>query len=513
MKSGIFTSALNNSWKRPWLAPVLVAFLAPAAMNSQVLAPGDVVVAEGGLFHIYNHNGLYKGVIGNVPARLYYTATGCAFNTDFSKLYAVDYQDNLVRVYDATGTVHPELKAIDTSAGGTGHVSSLVFDHAGNWYVSHHDGSVGVIKYSPNDVPLMFYYPQTDFKPGGLPDAVDYLDISKDGNTLFYTDNSGQNVKRFDVATNTQLPAFSGPLPVPYHGVERATELRLLPPYDGSGGLLVVDPYGVRRLDGSGNVIQTYDAVGQIRSDYHGSPNNIALDPSGTSFWVEQDEGEGQMPLLYRFNIATGMVEIGPISGSAHDFGELCVRGGTVTNADTTPPAVSLVKSIAGPPRQVVLASQDTESGLKSIAVVECSNCTAVNDAFTPGTNLPVTTTATRTNPNGNASIKLQVTDMAGNTATFDPVDFEISEEGGERRKTVDISPEETKIILSNGTPGIHTIKVRVNGTELPAIHLENGASDTIDISKDIVQGIQNQVTLSARGHIHGTAWVVITQP
>jgi hypothetical protein len=90
--------------------------------------------------------------------------------------------------------------------------------------------------------------------------------------------------------------------------------LRLLPPGDGSGGLLVTHvrrnedqtyfESDIKRLDGSGNVVQTYSVSG---ADFWFS---LALDPNGTSFWA----GDGFTGNVYRFNIFTGARELGPIS-------------------------------------------------------------------------------------------------------------------------------------------------------------------------------------------------------
>jgi hypothetical protein len=42
-----------------------------------------------------------------------------------------------------------------------------------------------------------------------------------------------------------------------------ASALRLLPPGDGTGGLLVADRNNIKRLDGNGIVVQTYDFLGE----------------------------------------------------------------------------------------------------------------------------------------------------------------------------------------------------------------------------------------------------------
>ena len=102
-------------------------------------------------------------------------------------------------------------------------------------------------------------------------------------------------------------------------GGGQAFALRLLPPGDGSGGLIVADRTNIKRLDGAGAVVQIYDAAGE---------NNwfaMNLDPNGTSFWAA-DFGTSN---FYRFNIVTGAIEVGPINtgtGSNTVFG-LAVKG------------------------------------------------------------------------------------------------------------------------------------------------------------------------------------------
>lgn len=472
------------------LSLVLVS-AAPIAACSQTISPGDVIAGIGrGQYAIYSNGGVYKGTISS-PHDFGYT-TGCAFTKDSSKLYTTYFSDDVVKVFDATGTAHPVLKTIDTSSAGDSN-ESLVFDQAGNWYVGHADGAHGVMKFSPSDELMKTYYPTVEDR------GTDWIDLAKDQKTLFYT-SEGLHMKRFDISSNTQLADFSGALP----GSEGYAH-RLLSPFDGSGGLLVAKTEKILRLDKSGNVIKTYTAPGaQIWFA-------LNLDPNGTSFW-SGDVGTGK---LYRFNIATGAIEVGPIQTKAgsYSLGGICVQGEITPSVDTIPPIIVLDKIVSGPPKQVVLGSHDTQTGLKSLTVLECSNCTAVNEAFTVGTNATVTTTATKTDPSESSAIKLQATDVAGNTTTFDPIDFEITERGAVKEKTVLISPEETKVIIANGTPGIHSFEVTVNGKLLPLVRLKDGGSATIDISKYIAPPTQNRVTIYALGSPHGTAWVVITQP
>jgi len=140
----------------------------------------------------------------------------------------------------------------------------------------------------------------------------DWIDLSSDQQTMFYT-SEGALVKRYDVSSSTQLGDFADT------GVSICYALRLLPPGDGSDGLLVAATEDIRRLDSAGTVIQTYDATGE------NSWFALNLDPNGTSFW-SGDFGTGN---FYRFNIATGAIEVGPINtgtGGSTLFG-ICVAG------------------------------------------------------------------------------------------------------------------------------------------------------------------------------------------
>src|SRR5207237_136341 len=139
-----------------------------------------------------------------------------------------------------------------------------------------------------------------------------------DQRTMFYT-SEGRKIKRYDVSgSGTQLSDFAtlpGSDP-PF----RAYAFRLLPPGDGSGGLLVADSDNIKRLDGSGNVVQTYDAPNV------GDWFALNLDANGTSFWSENKDNGA----IYKFNIASGDIErqIQAIASSTHG---LCSKGEITT--------------------------------------------------------------------------------------------------------------------------------------------------------------------------------------
>jgi len=132
------------------------------------------------------------------------------------------------------------------------------------------------------------------FETGGS----DYIELSSDGSTLFYA-SAGRTILRYDLALDVQLapfatlPAQDGPRP----GLRG---LRLLPPYDGSGGLLVCDGVNVTRLDATGSVVQTYTPT---PDDQARDLDKLELVPQGDQFWVSDQYSTW----MFKFDVATGV--------------------------------------------------------------------------------------------------------------------------------------------------------------------------------------------------------------
>ncbi len=287
----------------------------PAASLAADWAQGDAVVAVGnGSYKVYSNSGAFKETLSDGFGGL---TTGCAFDAA-GDLYTTNFTNNVVVKYSE---VPPHLVLLSFSTAGVTPPTdtaneSLLFDAAGNLYVSHADGDpvstgTAVHKYTAAGTLLQEFNVVTERR------GSDWLELAANQTTLFYT-SEGRRIRRYDVAASVQLPDFvflSGGL---FSG-NVAYAFRLLPPGDGGGGLLVADAAEIKRLNGSGVVVQTYDAAGE--------DNWFALnlDPNGTSFW-SGDLTTGQ---FYRFNIATGAIEAGPISTGAPSgtFGGICVRG------------------------------------------------------------------------------------------------------------------------------------------------------------------------------------------
>lgn len=267
---------------------------------------GHVFVSTNtGQYHVYSNSGLLKETIFDGLGGF---TTGCAFDSNFD-LYTTNFANNTVVKY-AGSHPHGILQTINTSGDPESESvadsnESIVFAANGDFYVGHADGNRDIQRYNSAGVLQATFDVATEVR------GSDWIDLSNDQVTMFYT-SEGRLIKRFDVSTNMQLADF-GVLPGTTVTFQ-AFALRLLPPGDGTGGLLVADRANIKRLDGSGGVAQTYDVTGE--DDWFA----LSLDPNRKSFWSgTRDTGN-----FYRFNIATGAVEIGPIN-SGPLFG-LCVK-------------------------------------------------------------------------------------------------------------------------------------------------------------------------------------------
>lgn len=124
--------------------------------------------------------------------------------------------------------------------------------------------------------------------------GTDWIDLASDQRTIFYTSEANV-IYRYDVGSRRQLVPFAV-LP----SSDRLFGLRLLPPGDGSGGLLVAAGIEVYRLDARGRVVQRYDADEDAFF-------SINLSPDAKTFWAaSQRPGGGDR--VYQFDIATGQL-------------------------------------------------------------------------------------------------------------------------------------------------------------------------------------------------------------
>ncbi|MGH2724511.1 MAG: hypothetical protein ACRDI0_09670 [Actinomycetota bacterium] len=284
-----------------WVIAVSTVLLSvPPASASTTWNIGDVFVGvANGSYNVYTNDGTFKETISDGSEGGF--TTGCSFNPDLSQLYTTSFSAGTMPVYQ-NASPHP---IVDTITPPRGTPESVVFAANGHFFVGG--------PFNPQIDEYDAAHTLVDSDTVTVADGTggpDWIDLSADQATMFYA-TEGRIIGRFNVATDTDLSDFAT-LP----GTGQAFALRLLPPGDGSGGLLVADRVEIKRLDGFGTVVQTYDVAGE--------DNWFALnlDPNGTSFW----SGDFGTNNFYRFNIATGALELGPVASGGALFG-ICVKG------------------------------------------------------------------------------------------------------------------------------------------------------------------------------------------
>jgi uncharacterized repeat protein (TIGR01451 family) len=332
--------------------------LAASATAATAWNVGDVFAGiASGSYNVYSNSGAFKETISDGSGGF---TTGCSFNPSLDKLYTTNFSASKVVVYDNTSP-HSIVQTITT---GKAAAESIVFAGNGHFFVG-----------GPSDPEIEEYdasgtLVDNDTVAADGTGGPDWIDLAADQKTIFYTSES-RVVRRFDAAGDVQLADFAT-LP----GAGTAFALRLLSPGDGSGGLLVADRGDVKRLDGSGAVVQTYDVSGED------SWFSLNLDPNGTSFWA----GDFGTNNFYRFNIATGAVEVGPIASGGALFG-LCLKGeitAAVGNIVLTPPTA---QNEAGTSHTVTAtvtsAGNPLPGGLVSFSVIAGPNTGEVSNPNT----------------------------------------------------------------------------------------------------------------------------------
>ena len=309
------------------LQVILVVVLASGA--SSLLASnwrvGDVFVAIGnGQYKVFDKDGNLKETIPDGQDGM---TGGCAFDSTYH-LFTTNISHAKVfryRIDDPHGVLQVINPASQTSGAG-----SVVFARNGDFYVG--DPTAGAIrKYDHAGVLQMTY--SVAVENGG----TNWIDLTRNGKVIFYT-SEGRLIKRFDVFNNAQLPAFAN-LGNPGSPYFQLFALRLLP----DGGLLVADKKNIKRLNSSGAVVKVYDAEGQ--NDWR----SLNLDPNGLSFWA----GDATSGKLYRFNIATGAIEVGPVSIQSGSLSGLCVYG-AFSAAQASPQVLNAIVVTAANPTATI---------------------------------------------------------------------------------------------------------------------------------------------------------------
>lgn len=156
---------------------------------------------------------------------------------------------------------------------------------------------------------------------------------------------------------------------------------------------------------------------------------------------------------------------------------------------------------------------QDGDSGLFRIETTELTNARIDPPlSFALGTRSPVAVNAVKMDPNKSSRLALRITDACGNVTSCDPVlTLRIRETGKPESQTIgDLPQAESKLTVFNGSPGVRTLKIDVNGRKFLLTSLRDGEQRAVDLSPAMVAGDGNVVTLTAQGKPGGNVEVLI---
>lgn len=196
------------------------------------------------------------------------------------------------------------------------------------------------------------------------------------------------------------------------------------------------------------------------------------------------------------------------------------VQVGLPNNCCGVPDANCPTCNMAGPfvngmgQSYIEVTLQDTESGLGFIVPTQQSNISVQSSGFMYGTPSPTVVTGTKQNQSQKASVQLTVVDACGNTVLCDPLvaDLALRGNGKPIEQTHTRLPQAEHFVrVVNGSPGIETLRVFVNGRRYPLRNLRDGEVRTLDVAAAMLPGNTNVIVLRAAGGPDSSATVMIS--
>lgn len=141
----------------------------------------------------------------------------------------------------------------------------------------------------------------------------DFVELATDQHTIWYT-SAGTLILKYDLTTSSALGTFAT-LPALGNVRPGARGVRLLPPGDGSGGLLVAYGSVVYRLDSSGAIVATYTPSPSSAAQ---DLDKVEITADATKFWVSDQ----LTARLFQFDMLTGLQTAMIVTGLPE--GQLC---------------------------------------------------------------------------------------------------------------------------------------------------------------------------------------------
>lgn len=256
----------------------LLAGVRPAASAPQTqfgkFQTGDVLVSLGPSQVLWYDSG--GKFIGTLFSKFEAHLGALAIDPAGISLYVTSVDQNHISLFDLS----PEFIG-EFGSGYDSGLISIVFDQEGNLYAAEYSTNANILKFDTagNLIDKFNVLASISNEPPSFPVPI-WIDLSVNQQTLFYTFGE-REILYFDVFSGDPSPQVFATLPdAPNKETSAAAALRLLPPGDGSGGLLVADFFEIKRLDAFGETILHYDATEEDQW------LSLSLNPDGKSFWA-----------------------------------------------------------------------------------------------------------------------------------------------------------------------------------------------------------------------------------
>jgi hypothetical protein len=181
------------------------------------------------------------------------------------------------------------------------------------------------------------------------------------------------------------------------------------------------------------------------------------------------------------------------------------------TTADLTKPTCS-ISVAAGPPATATFTVQDVLAGLERLVITREVNATDLGLDFGIGQTTPGTVNFTKTNQKLVAQVGLQITDLAGNVTTCDPMLANISQggQGPSVQVVPGLSQSDHILHIANGSPGVTRLIVGVNRRWARVETLTPNQQLTLELAPALQPGNANTVVFIALGRQPGSATLLL---
>jgi hypothetical protein len=174
------------------------------------------------------------------------------------------------------------------------------------------------------------------------------------------------------------------------------------------------------------------------------------------------------------------------------------------------PPPTFGIDALGAPFTRVIV--QDADTGLAAINMLYTLNLSVDVAGFSFGTKNPVTVTGTAIDPAQGIALSFEAIDLAGNRTECDPVVAGLLRESGlpVAQTFAGLPSAESKVSVTNGSPGARSITLDVNGATFLLSGLADGETRTLDVASAMQPGSANVVSATLHGAPGASALLMI---